>query len=180
MSSIRHIQIQAQKIKPIISHDYSSWTKIKSIFHPNSWEITARKHLVDIYFQNFSCDLTYACDDKNTTCSLLSVSPPKAHTGNMFTFLTCPRIPLTVLTAAPSNLAISRSDVNMSLIRAVFLKILHGWPTSLIFFTIRTAWLNSNTEPVAVIRNADCKKLSKSCKLNKTFPFSTQLFDWTC
>lgn len=70
------------------------------------------------------------------------------------TFLTWPRIPLTVRTAAPSNLAISRSDVNMSLINAVFLKILHGWPTSLIFFIIRAAWLNSRTTPVAVIRNA--------------------------
>lgn len=78
----------------------------------------------------------------------------KQHPKYKHTFFTCPRIPLTVRTAAPSNLAISRSEVNMSLISAVFLKILQGYPTSFIFFTIRAAWLNSSTSPVPVILNA--------------------------
>lgn len=73
---------------------------------------------------------------------------------NKPTFFTCPRIPLTVRIAAPSNRATSRSEVNISLMRAVFLNILQGQPTSLIFFTIRAAWLNSSTYAVAMMRNA--------------------------
>uniref|UniRef100_A0A0A9EAB8 Uncharacterized protein n=1 Tax=Arundo donax TaxID=35708 RepID=A0A0A9EAB8_ARUDO len=70
---------------------------------------------------------------------LFGISP-----GSIFAaFLTCPRIPLTVRMAAPSNLATSKSDVNIPLIRAVFLNILHGTPVSLIFFTIRAVLLNS-------------------------------------
>lgn len=42
------------------------------------------------------------------------------------TFFICPRIPLTVLTAAPSNRATSKEDVNMSLMNAVFLNTLYG------------------------------------------------------
>lgn len=65
------------------------------------------------------------------------------HIVLCITFLTCPLIPLTVRMAAPSNLAISKSDVNIPLIRAVFLYILHGVPVSLIFFTILAVLLNS-------------------------------------
>lgn len=83
----------------------------------------------------------------------------------LITFLTCPRIPLTVRMAAPSNLATSKSDVNIPLISAVFLNILHGVPVSLIFFTILAVLLNSWTHPVAVILNGTCENVKHCCKV---------------
>ena len=63
-----------------------------------------------------------------------------------------PRMPDTVCTAAPSNLATSSDELNMSLMYAVFLYTLNGSPTSLSFFTTFTAASSSRTTPVAEIR----------------------------
>ncbi len=48
----------------------------------------------------------------------------QTHAANGTTFLIWPRMPLTVRTAAPSKRATSNADVNISLMNAVFLKIL--------------------------------------------------------
>ena len=48
----------------------------------------------------------------------------KWPSGLLRALLIWPRMPDTVLMEAPSNLAISRELVNMSLMKAVFLKIL--------------------------------------------------------
>ena len=54
---------------------------------------------------------------------------------------------------APSNLAISREVVNMSLMKAVFLKILTGIPVSLSFLTMVVDSSTERTTPVAATRN---------------------------
>jgi hypothetical protein len=78
--------------------------------------------------------------------------------GVFLTFLICPRMPLTVRTAAPSNRATSNADVNISFTKAVFLNILYGYPTSFNFLTTETDWSWSRTTPVALIRNVACRK----------------------
>jgi len=83
-------------------------------------------------------------------------------------------MPLTVRTDEPSNRAISRSEVNMSLINAVFFLILHGVPTSLIFFTIRAWWLNSRTTEVAVILNPAWRTHQESYSAGEEYNRSNQ------
>jgi hypothetical protein len=53
---------------------------------------------------------------------------------------------------APSNLATSSAEVNMSFMNAVFRKTLKGAPVSFNFLTISTFWSSSRTTPVAAIR----------------------------
>mmetsp|Transcript_2105 Transcript_2105/g.4339 ORF Transcript_2105/g.4339 Transcript_2105/m.4339 type:complete len:220 (+) Transcript_2105:559-1218(+) len=65
-----------------------------------------------------------------------------------------PRMPETVRREAPSNLATSRGEENMFLMKAVFLNTFCGSPTSLSFFT--TLWRPTSTSvttPVAATRN---------------------------
>lgn len=67
-------------------------------------------------------------------------------------FLIWPRIPETVLIEAPSNLLTSRSELNIPEMKAVFLYIFDGVPTSFNFFTICDDASNSKTTPVAAMR----------------------------
>mmetsp|Transcript_11596 Transcript_11596/g.32574 ORF Transcript_11596/g.32574 Transcript_11596/m.32574 type:complete len:302 (-) Transcript_11596:47-952(-) len=69
--------------------------------------------------------------------------------GTLAPFLTVPRMPETVRTEAPSNLATSSWELNMPSRKAVFFMILKGVPTSLSFFTTRTEWSSCRTVPVA-------------------------------
>ena len=84
---------------------------------------------------------------------LSSNAARNAPSGLASAFLICPRIPDTVLMLAPSNLATSSAELNMSLMNAVFLKILYGTPVSLSFLTILVDRSTSSTTPVADTRN---------------------------
>ena len=57
------------------------------------------------------------------------------------------------LIAAPSNLATSRDELNIPLMKAVFLCTFCGVPTSLSFLTIEWFSSSSSTTPVAETRN---------------------------
>jgi len=67
-------------------------------------------------------------------------------------FLICPRTPETVRILAPSNLATSRSELNIPWTKAVFLKTLAGVPTSLSFFCTAREASSSRTTPVNATR----------------------------
>ena len=67
-------------------------------------------------------------------------------------FLSWPRTPDTVRMAAPSNLATSSDELNMSFTNAVFLCTLKGVPTSLSFLTMLRLASSSSTTPVAEMR----------------------------
>mmetsp|Transcript_35611 Transcript_35611/g.94216 ORF Transcript_35611/g.94216 Transcript_35611/m.94216 type:complete len:393 (-) Transcript_35611:1635-2813(-) len=67
-------------------------------------------------------------------------------------FLISPLMPLTVWIFECAYLATSRSELNMFLTKAVFLKILYGSPTSFNFFTMLKFGADSRTPPVAAMR----------------------------
>mmetsp|Transcript_11490 Transcript_11490/g.49063 ORF Transcript_11490/g.49063 Transcript_11490/m.49063 type:complete len:673 (+) Transcript_11490:610-2628(+) len=75
-------------------------------------------------------------------------------------FLTVPRMPETVRSDAPSNLATSSALLNMPVMNAVFLYTLEGVPTSLSFFITFMAWSTSNTTAVAAMRKLASLPLS--------------------
>ena len=75
------------------------------------------------------------------------------------TFLIVPRMPDTVRTEAPSNLATSSWLVNMPVMKAVWRAILKGVPTSFSFLTTFGAASNPSTTPVALIRHPCADKL---------------------
>mmetsp|Transcript_26152 Transcript_26152/g.83764 ORF Transcript_26152/g.83764 Transcript_26152/m.83764 type:complete len:357 (+) Transcript_26152:190-1260(+) len=85
--------------------------------------------------------------------------------------LTWPRTPETVRRAAPSNFATSSAEVNMSLMKAVFLKTLNGEPTSFSFLTTLRFAATSSTTPVAEMR-----KLLRA----SVWKQSTPVFGGTC
>ena len=62
---------------------------------------------------------------------LSSKAARNAPSGLGSAFLTWPRMPDTVRMFAPSNLATSSAELNMSLMNAVFLKTLNGRPVNL-------------------------------------------------
>lgn len=64
-------------------------------------------------------------------------------------------MPETVLSFAPSSLATSSAELNMPLMKAVFLKTLDGVPTSFSFLTTETVELISSAVPVSEIRKPD-------------------------
>lgn len=88
----------------------------------------------------------------------------KAPGGPGHLCLICPRMPETVWILTPSKRATSMDELNMSLMNAVFLKILKGclhvvvatrrYPTSFSFFTTRKCSFCSSTVPVAAMRNS--------------------------
>lgn len=69
------------------------------------------------------------------------------------TFLMVPRMPDTVRTVAPSNLAASSWLLNMPPTKAWWRAILKGVPTSFSFLTTLGAASRPSTTPVALIRH---------------------------
>eukprot|EP00732_Lithocolla_globosa_P005601 Lithocolla_globosa_v1_NODE_5877_length_1171_cov_4.145161.p2 type:complete len:112 gc:universal NODE_5877_length_1171_cov_4.145161:536-871(+) len=94
---------------------------------------------------------------RNVPCILLFVSG----------FLTMPRMPETVRMAAPSKRATSNADVNIDLMKAVFLNTLVGSPVSLSFLTVLKDLSTSTTEPVARIRKLLLWPLTPDCNTQK-------------
>ena len=97
-------------------------------------------------------------------------------------FFICPRMPLTVRTVAPSNLATSISELNIPSMKAVCLKIFTGWPTSLSFFFTGNVASASRTTPVAatrkpVVSDPSVLKAAKAVLGGTRGPYTTA---WQC
>ena len=80
------------------------------------------------------------------------LAAPFSAAPALVAFLTVPRMPETVRSDAPWNLATSSALLNMPVMNAVFLYTLEGVPTSLSFFITFTAWSTSSTTAVAAMR----------------------------
>ena len=94
---------------------------------------------------------------RRKTISLMRILSSKVAlkwpSGRANARLICPRTPDTVRIAAPSNFAISRAEVNISRMKAVFLNIFTGVPVNFSFLTISLDLSTLRTTPVAATLN---------------------------
>lgn len=103
----------------------------------------------------------------------------KRAAAGPLTFLMVPRMPETVRTEAPSNLATSSWEVNMPETKAVWRAILTGVPTSFSFLTTFGAASSPSTTPVALTRHpcaSAARSLLQRCIFTKRF-YTTHLQD---